>query len=240
MGIQTTYRSSHAVHNRRIQQSAQIHHPSNVVAFPAGGVAQISRTRIYTQHILPMAVTEHFATFKFGANTGGIMDAVADISPPLDNVVAVQFIGYKLRANVAPQEIKIVLNGLAGWTPEGYYAAAGNLSDPALTQVPQGPNNNGILLTPLALAGGLTDQDDSGVFANNPQTVMTNCKGAITRLQFAITDFSGQGTLSVWSGHLYLRFKFLRLAKPDMYSPAKQTTWQKRLRDGYVERGDGF
>jgi hypothetical protein len=186
------------------------------------------------------ALTEHFCTFKFGANSSGLMEAVADISPPLENVVAVQLVGWKLRATTAPQEIKITVNSTAGWPPDGYYAVAGNLSDPTLTQVPQGPNNNGALLTPLALVGGATDQDDGGFFANQPQTLLTNCKGAITRLQFNVSDFSGQGTLSQWDGHLYLKCKFLRVAKPDFYSPAKRTRWQEHLRDAYVERGDGF
>lgn len=168
------------------------------------------------------------------------MEAVVDISPPLHDVVAIECIGWKLRATAAPQEIKISVRGDCGSTVDGYYGVAGNLSSPALTQVPQGPNNNGILLTPLALVGGATDQDDNGFFSNNPQTIITNCNGAITRLQFNVSDFSGTGTLSQWDGHLYLKLKFYRKAKPDFYSPAKRTKWQEKLRDAYVERGDGF
>lgn len=235
--IQTAQRCSHDVGERLIEEVSEVKCATNVVACTCSK-AEISRPRIYTQHV--GMTTEHFATFKFGANASGLMEAVADISPPLENVLAIQFIGWKLRATTAPQEIKITCAANAGWTPDGYYAVVGNLSDPALAQVPPGPNNNGILITPLALVGGATDQDDNGFYSNQPQTVLTNCKGAITRLQFYVSDFSGQGTLSQWDGHLYLKFKFIRVAKPDFYSPAKRTRWQEHLRDAYVERGDGF
>jgi hypothetical protein len=182
--------------------------------------------------------SEHIATIKFGANATGRMEGVLDISPPLTDVSAVLFTGYKLRSTTAPQEIKITVNALAGNTVDGYYAEVGNLSDPALALVPRGPNNNGVLLTPLALVGGATDQDDNGRYSNDPQLLLKDCK-SISRLIVNVSDFSGQGTLSQWDGHLYLMFKFVR-APATFYSPAKRTIWQQKLRDGYVERGDGW
>lgn len=181
--------------------------------------------------------TEHWATFKFGANTTGLIEGVMDICPPLEDVSAIMFTGYKLRATSAPQEIKITVSALAGNTVTGYYGSVGNLGSPTGT-VPASAVNNGILLTPLALIGGATDQDDNGKYSNDPQTIIRDCK-SVTRLLISVSDFQGTGTLSQWSGHLYLTFKFIRRA-PGFFSPGKRTKWQSKLRDAYVEQGDGF
>jgi hypothetical protein len=186
-----------------------------------------------------MISSEHSATFKFGANPTGLLQGVLDVSPPLSDVSAVFFTGYKLRATTAPREIKITVSAMSGNTVDGYYGEVGNLNDPALTRVPAGPNNNGVLLTPLALIGGATDQDDNGKYSNAPQLILKDCKQMITRLLIDVSDFSGQGTLSQWDGHLYITFKFVR-SPPGFYSPGKRSRWQEKLRDAYVERGDGF
>lgn len=183
---------------------------------------------------------EYFATFRLPANTTGRMQCFADIQPALGNVVSMQFIGYKLSATTAPEQIKIQLDSSIGQLQRGYYAVAGDLNQPAGT-IPPTPNNNGIMLTPRLLPAGETDQDDSGLYANQPQTVMTKCNGNISRLQFSVSDFNGQGTLSQWSGHLYLKFKFICLPPGSTIyedSPAKRKKWQTELRTGYV--GDGY
>jgi hypothetical protein len=102
--------------------------------------------------------------------------------------------------------------------------------------IPQSPNNNGVLITPLLLPAGQTDQDDTGEFSNQPQQILRNC-GTVSRIQINLSDFSGQNVLSQYSGVLYLKLKLVT-GPDDMYSPAKRADWQNRLRDGYV--GDGF
>lgn len=182
---------------------------------------------------------ECFATFRLPANTTGIMRCTADIQPALTNVVSMQFIGYKLRATTAPEQIKVQLDAGIGQLQRGYYAVAGDLNVPAGV-VPPTPNNNGIMLTPNLLAVGLTDQDDAGFYSNQPQTVMTKCNGAISRLEFTISDFQGGGTYSQWSDHLYLKFKFVCLQPGSTIyedSPAKRKAWQSELRDEYVGTG---
>jgi len=184
--------------------------------------------------------SEHRLTLKLPANTAGRGEFYFDISPPLTDVVSVDFIGYKLRASTVPQEIKITLDAQVGDTVDGFYSEGANMELPAGT-IPTPPNNNGILLTPLALAVGLTDQTDDGLYSNSPQRVLVRARGAMTRVRLGVSDFSGQSTLCQWDGHLYLHFCVTRLPPGstiyDGDLPKRRKGWQEDLRDQYI--GDG-
>jgi hypothetical protein len=181
--------------------------------------------------------SEHRCTLKLPSCTSGRGDFYFDLTPGLGDVVAVYFLGYKLRATTAPQELKLVFGSEAGHTVDGYYAVGGDLNS-ASGSVPQAPNNNGVLLTPLLLTGGATDQSDNGSFSNQPQLILHDC-GTVSRIRVSLTDFGGAGNLSQYDGHLYLQLKFVRRA-PGFFSPERQVKWQRHLRDNYVGDGTGW